>query len=58
MHALPFADAPIVGALQPGESRLALADITAEGGRWVAVQSSRYDRRAYVSRPDVDLRSA
>jgi hypothetical protein len=58
LRALPFEDAPAVGAMRGGDSRLALAEIATDGGRWIAVAFSRGDLRAYVPRADVDLRAA
>jgi hypothetical protein len=44
-------------ALRAGDSYLALAEIATESGKWIAVQFSKYDLRAYLPRTDVDLRA-
>lgn len=58
MRALPFDDAPVVGTVRAGSGYLALAEITTEAGRWIAVQFTKQDVRAYLSRAELDLRSA
>lgn len=57
VHALPFADAPVIGRFDAGESRLALAEIAADGGRWVAIPFYRDDLRGYVPRAEIDIRT-
>jgi len=56
LRALPFTDAPVVGALRSGESQLALAEVVTESGRWIALELTKYDVRAYLPRADVDVR--
>ena len=58
MRALPFDDAPVVGTVRAGSSYLALAEISTEAGRWIAVQFTKQDVRAYLPRAELDLRSA
>jgi hypothetical protein len=44
--------------VRAGSSYLALAEISTEAGRWIAVQFTKQDVRAYLPRAELELRSA